>query len=342
MIHHEKKLCEFRDVPCDYCNEQVVFNKLAEHKEICENRPMSCEHCDLKFKPGMMVHHLERTCEGVMRPCPDGCDMMLPFPMFPSHATECMERRVPCSWAEYGCNELVRRKDLAAHDANMEYHIKKAVSQVRSMTNPVFTSLREMPWPPTLDMLRSLTGDYFVPMHLHAVKVTPHLCTVHEHRGLLKNTCNVKGPGCTGYIERIPGLPMHDGSGNHYFFGARCEGCDFDVCMNCFIANQSLPSRSQLKAVESTFIAITKMFNDHSEMSRRLVTTDENVRIIIRENTELRSTIQRYAAQIEQYDMMRQRLSRAEAALQQCINIAEVERIVEQRLQRFQNAENPD
>jgi hypothetical protein len=253
MIHHEKALCEFRDVSCDYCNESVVFNKLAEHKEICELRPMSCEHCPLKFKPGMMVQHLERTCEGMMRPCPDGCDMMLTFPMFPSHAAVCLEHKVSCSWADHGCRELVPRKDLAAHDANIKDHITRAVAHATSAARPSYTSLQQIAWPPSYDMVRSLTADYFVPQHEHALKVTSRLYGRNSRGEVVRNSCNVRGNGCTGHIELIPGIPRQDSNGCYHYFGARCECCDFDACIRCLITQQTLPTREQLIAMEQKY-----------------------------------------------------------------------------------------
>jgi hypothetical protein len=313
MIHHEKNLCEFRDVPCDHCNEPVIFNKLAEHKEICEFRPMPCEYCDLKFKSDMMVHHLETTCVGVERTCPDGCSAMITIPMFASHAAECMEHKVPCSWAHYGCSDLIPRKDLEAHQQDIQYHVSKAITQATT-----HKSIGDIAWPPTLNTLMSLTGEYFVPQHQHALKLTPHLYTINSQGGLLKNSCNVKAhSGCTGCIERIPGLPMQDRSGRQYFFAARCECCDFDVCILCLINNHCLPSRGQLKAMELKYTCVPlTLSNDvaaskhdvavaKSEIIRHTIRTADHAREI----TTLQQNLQQQTDKITALERLVQQLS---------------------------------
>ena len=351
MIHHEKNHCEFRDVPCEYCKEPVVFNKLAEHKEICELRPMPCEHCPLKFQPATMARHLDTTCEGVMRPCPDGCGKMLSFPMFPSHAAVCIEHKVPCSWADHGCRDLVPRKNIATHETDIKHHITQAVAHATSAIRPSHTSIRMIAWPPSYEVLMSLTGEYFVPQHLHALKVTSSLYKRNAQGQILPNSCNVKHPGCTGHIERIPGIPVQDRFGKYLLFGARCECCDFDACIQCLIAMQTLPTLEQLRAMEqkykgvssSTTESLIQLGNENSDMSRVITTIEGQVNSLIRENTELRSSAQRYAAQTEQYEATRLRLSRVEAELiRQLTKITDLNDLVEQRLQRFQSPENVD
>ena len=311
MIYHEKNLCEFRIVHCDFCNNPFVFNNLAEHKKICELRPMPCEHCKLNFKPGMMVHHLETSCEGINRPCPDGCGEMITFPMFATHAALCLEHKVPCSWADHGCTDLVPRKDLAAHNANLQDHITRAITHATSAhatsaAIPSHISLRQIAWPPSYDMLMSLTGEYFVPQHNHALKVSSGLYGRNLQGQIKLNTCNVKTIGCTGHIQGIPGIPVQDRFGEYQLFGARCESCDFDACINCLIVMQCLPTRNQLIAMEQKYKGVPH------QMAQDLAQAHTKIGRLI-------DQVDRQASQITQllarYDVMHTRLEVALAQL---------------------------
>lgn len=271
MIHHEKALCELRDVPCNYCNVPVVFNKLAEHKEICELRPMPCEHCKLKFQPTQMENHLQLQCEGLNRKCPDGCGAMIKLPEFRIHESDCPKHKVPCSWADHGCRELVPRENLAAHDANIKDHITKAVAHATSVARPSYTSLRQIAWPPSYDMLMSLTGEYFVDNHPHALKVTSRLYQINSRGEVKRNSCNVRGSGCTGHIEFIPGIPQQDSRGWFHYFGARCECCDFDACIRCLITQQTLPTREQLIAMEQKYKGVPQQMSQDLTQARNKI-----------------------------------------------------------------------
>jgi hypothetical protein len=271
MLHHEEKLCVFRNVHCDFCNNPFAFNKLAEHKEICELKPMPCKHCKLKFQPTQMINHLQLQCEGFDRQCPDGCGAMIKLPEFRIHERDCPKHKVPCSWADHGCRELVPRENLAAHDANIKDHITRAVAHATSAARPSYTSLQQIAWPPSYDMLMSLTGEYFVPNHPHALKVTSRLYLVNPRGEVKRNSCNVRGSGCTGHIEFVPGIPQQDSRGWFHYFGARCECCDFDACIRCLITQQTLPTREQLIAMEQKYKSVPQQMSQDLTQARNKI-----------------------------------------------------------------------
>jgi hypothetical protein len=127
---------------------------------------------------------------------------------------------------------------------NMIYHEKNICSHrlipSLDLTTSSFNSFQQIIWPPSLDTLLSLTGDYYIQSHSHSLKITGKLSHVDKYGRIYNNTCNVKSYGCTGYIEQIPGITEKDSFNNYYFFGARCELCDFDVCMHCLISQQCM------------------------------------------------------------------------------------------------------
>nr|XP_058952595.1 TNF receptor-associated factor 4-like [Pocillopora verrucosa] len=100
------QLCEYEDVFCDDCNEELQRRSLNKHQTTeCHNRIVQCEHCAVEFA----------------------------FRLTESHEDECL--RWPL---DSGCNFYDKRSNLNAHiAASCEEHLRKTWSKLLQTTERV-------------------------------------------------------------------------------------------------------------------------------------------------------------------------------------------------------------
>jgi hypothetical protein len=71
------KDCDYREVPCQYCGDGVIFIRMDEHVNACGSVPVPCPHgCSDNIIRGNLTHH-EQVCLMAIVSCPFagiGCD----------------------------------------------------------------------------------------------------------------------------------------------------------------------------------------------------------------------------------------------------------------------------
>lgn len=110
--------CMYEPVPCDYCNVLIKRQSLSHHQvEECRKRPFSCDYC----------HEYASTCDDVTlnhwlhcpsRPvtCPNECGVYPERRDLQQHlCNECQMATVKCQFSCYGCDAVVKRKDMPDH-----------------------------------------------------------------------------------------------------------------------------------------------------------------------------------------------------------------------------------
>jgi TPR repeat protein len=112
----------------DGCDVQVMRLELKKHTDKCAERVISCVLCQegVKFR----LHKTQNlTCEMRLVPCSNGClddltgqTSVIPLRHLSQHRSECPEERICCLYSSVGCNVLVLRKDMAAHQGDMAAH----------------------------------------------------------------------------------------------------------------------------------------------------------------------------------------------------------------------------
>ncbi|XP_066021660.1 TNF receptor-associated factor 4-like [Pocillopora verrucosa] len=134
------QLCEYEDVFCDDCNEELQRRSLNTHQTTeCHNRIVQCEHCAIEFAFRLIESH-EDECLRWPLDCPQECGVLgIPREQVESHVMDdCMMTLVPCPYEEAGCNFYDKRSNLNAHiDASCEEHLSKTWSKLLQTTERV-------------------------------------------------------------------------------------------------------------------------------------------------------------------------------------------------------------
>ena len=72
---HQKKHCSLRQIPCNYCEEQITARDIGQHLNICRRYPVSCPNgCGQNNRRENVEEHIDPntgTCPN--KPCPFGC-----------------------------------------------------------------------------------------------------------------------------------------------------------------------------------------------------------------------------------------------------------------------------
>jgi hypothetical protein len=116
LANHISTTCGFVAIPCPLrCSSVAVRRMQMDHhiKEVCMRRATRCEYCSHSFPLDTIAAHLI-TCKPI--PCVHSCGIMdiLPRDM-ERHEAICSHMRVPCSFASYGCQAVLQRKDVSSH-----------------------------------------------------------------------------------------------------------------------------------------------------------------------------------------------------------------------------------
>ncbi|RMX45093.1 hypothetical protein pdam_00014026 [Pocillopora damicornis] len=134
------QLCEYEDVFCDDCNEELQRRSLNTHQTSeCHNRIVQCEHCAMEFAFRLTESH-EYECLRWPLDCPQECGILgIPREEVESHVmNDCMMTMVLCPYEEAGCNFYDERSNLKAHiDASREEHLSKTWSKLLKTTERV-------------------------------------------------------------------------------------------------------------------------------------------------------------------------------------------------------------
>ena len=65
------KICPYRLIQCEYCEETMTFENLEYHNKICPNIPVECSNkCGQKIPMNKLKYHLEEECDNTVVECP--------------------------------------------------------------------------------------------------------------------------------------------------------------------------------------------------------------------------------------------------------------------------------
>ncbi|KAL9184215.1 hypothetical protein ACHAXT_002301 [Thalassiosira profunda] len=136
MKQYECAICyEYMDSPvgcgscqarfCANCLRRVLRQGIAERNPESEDPPNSakCPSCRAAFTAQSIVHDRElcrqiRECTDTVS-CPfKGCGAEMRIGLLKAHEAQCPYIRMRCRYAEWGCEWVGKKKDLADHDAH--------------------------------------------------------------------------------------------------------------------------------------------------------------------------------------------------------------------------------
>ena len=107
-IMEHVKVCPYRLVQCEYCDETMTFENLEYHNKICPNKPVDCSNkCGLKIPLNKLKYHLEEECDNTV---------------------------VECPFNLVGCEFYEIRLKLKAHlEKDLERHLKMITNKIHSL-----------------------------------------------------------------------------------------------------------------------------------------------------------------------------------------------------------------
>ena len=115
---HLGENCQFIEVNCpNNCGLALQLRLVAKHQaNNCLNRPHSCQYCKLKATYKEIQDNHLPVCPKYPVSCLNECGVSpLERDQLEDHLRECPLQLVECELREMGCEEMVKRKDLARH-----------------------------------------------------------------------------------------------------------------------------------------------------------------------------------------------------------------------------------
>ena len=115
---HLNENCQFVEVNCSHdCGLAFQRRVLAKHQtDECPKRPDKCPFCDFEGTYQEIQDDHLPVCPWYPEPCPNQCGVsLLERDKLEDHLRECPLQLVECELKEMGCEEMVKREDLATH-----------------------------------------------------------------------------------------------------------------------------------------------------------------------------------------------------------------------------------
>ena len=140
LPEHLSYKCSYNLVQCPFkCSEKMLKRELEAHKKLkCPNRIVSCEHCKEKGPAIRITTAHLKTCPNVKIDCPnDGCNAKFPRCELLEHRYICSYEKKICRYHNIGCEEVLYRKDLDAHESNAELHLGMAIGTISELRTAV-------------------------------------------------------------------------------------------------------------------------------------------------------------------------------------------------------------
>ena len=138
LATHLGKDCPGVEVGCANagCSAKVLRCRLEEHGAECDFRREPCEHCGEQVLRSAMANHIEEDCQRAPVEC--DCGKSFPRAAFAAHEASCPEVYCPCEYADLGCEEEVKRKDLPQHmDSAAKAHNSLLLRKVLGLQSQV-------------------------------------------------------------------------------------------------------------------------------------------------------------------------------------------------------------
>ena len=150
IINHIK-ICPYRLIQCEYCEETMTFENLEYHNKVCPNIPVDCSNkCGKKIPMNKLKYHLEEECDNTVVECPFnlvGCEYYEIRLKLKPHLEKDLERHLRMLTnkihnLEKGLNEANARIDDLNNENNLlKKNIQILNEQIINNKNEVNNSL---------------------------------------------------------------------------------------------------------------------------------------------------------------------------------------------------------
>uniref|UniRef100_V5HZL8 Putative tnf receptor-associated factor 6 n=1 Tax=Ixodes ricinus TaxID=34613 RepID=V5HZL8_IXORI len=92
---------------CKHCKEEWDARELKEHEKACPKKEVQCRDCDQCIKQEELSDH-KNNCQ--FGKC-NSCNEKIKKEEMTTHEDICEEKKIPCCYHTYGCNEEDKRKN---------------------------------------------------------------------------------------------------------------------------------------------------------------------------------------------------------------------------------------
>jgi len=113
----KRRRLDFEVLTCpNNCGMQLKAYEMLDHeKRECKNRIVTCKFCDLKLKHCEMAEH-KSTCKLAILRCVNNCGKSVARKDMEDHLqTTCLNQRIECEYAAFGCKQKEKRKNKMHH-----------------------------------------------------------------------------------------------------------------------------------------------------------------------------------------------------------------------------------
>ena len=137
-LNHE---CLKEIIPCEYvpdCQEKDLREKIIEHIKVCPYRLVQCEYCDETMTFENLENH-NKVCPNIPVDCSNKCGLKIPLNKLKYHLEEeCMNTVVECPFNLVGCEFYDLRLKLKAHlDKDLERHLRMITNKIHSLEKKI-------------------------------------------------------------------------------------------------------------------------------------------------------------------------------------------------------------
>jgi len=137
---HMEKYCENYILKCKWrCQFKQERKFIQTHEAECEFRIVNCQYCNKGIEFGSLEIHYQ-TCGFYPIKCTQDCDEGMIRNDLPKHIQyDCINTIIPCTYEEFGCTFVMKRKNLKEHvqTSIFEHHdlVLNYVAKLRSSVN---------------------------------------------------------------------------------------------------------------------------------------------------------------------------------------------------------------
>jgi hypothetical protein len=117
LDQHIQNECMKNPVICGNlgCDQKILKEGLEDHMKICDYRTINCPDCNINI-PFILQSNHTKECLKYKIKCPGNCGEFVQRQNIDKHLKqECNNTNVDCQYNKYGCDTIVRRKDLNEH-----------------------------------------------------------------------------------------------------------------------------------------------------------------------------------------------------------------------------------
>ena len=124
LLKNHLSQCPHVQEDCPYgCGQQYQRQYIEKHKKQCPKRPFICGYCKYQSTYEVIVNEHYPVCDKYPIICPNECSRdKMKRGMLQDHLDKCPFEMVKCEFSYVGCQEKVRRCDLAQHLSNNSIH----------------------------------------------------------------------------------------------------------------------------------------------------------------------------------------------------------------------------